>query len=372
VSEKTLVPLGPFHPLLSEPAFYQLVTEGERIVDVDVRMGYNHRGVELLSTRKTWKMCVELAARLGAGSAAAQSCAFVMAVEEIAGVAPPPRALYLRTLVLELERIASHLMWLGLFARAVGSDGVLSRALELREHVLDALEAATGSRVVCANATFGGVRQDVDSGLADKIRAVCDSLGPELGRLTRLVESDSVLVGRSRGVGVLTPEDAVALGAVGPVARAAAVPVDVRRDDPYAAYGELEWDVVTRDSGDVLAMTAVRLGELAQSVRIVSGCLDEMPEGEIRVPVGRVPAGEGFGRVESARGETLHYVLSNGGNSPVRHKVRAATYMNIPTLARRAVGATVADAALIIMSVDPSHACAERMLSVRRGACDGT
>jgi len=369
--QRTLVPLGPFHPLLAEPAFYQLVTEGERIVDLGVRMGYGHRGVELLSTRKTWKGCVELSARLGAGSAAAQSLAFVLAIEEIAGVKPPPRAERLRTVVLELERIASHLMWLGHFARAVGSDLIFARSWQLREEVLGTLEMLTGSRVVSSNATFGGVDLDIDGGMTDALRSLCERMGPEIEHLSRLVESDSVIAERTSGVGVLSADDAAALGAVGPVARAAGIAADIRRDDPYGAYGEIEWDVVTRTEGDVHAMTMVRLGELGQSVRIVSACLEDMPTGPVAVPVDRVPPGEGLGRVESPRGETFHYVLSDGGNSPVRHKIRAASYMNIPTLARRAVGETISDAALIIVSVDPSHTSAERMLRARCARRDG-
>jgi membrane-bound hydrogenase subunit alpha len=187
---------------------------------------------------------------------------------------------------------------------------------------------------------------------------------PKLDLLTGAVMDDPVIHARTKGVGILTKEDIIDYGAVGPTARASGIAIDVRRDDPYAAYPLVNWKVITSESCDVFAKAEVRLLEMYESVSIIEQCLEKMshtPEGDICNPVKNIPEGVGFGRAEAPRGEVFHFVKTDGSNSPVRHKVRAPSYVNIATFKKSCIGQTVADATIILAAVDPCYCCTERM-----------
>ena len=206
----------------------------------------------------------------------------------------------------------------------------------------------------------GGVRYDVLKEHVGPIKKSMDEAEKAVGMFKGAVMDDPVLQARLKGVGVLTRSEAVDWCVVGPTARASGVDIDVRRDDPYAAYDRVQWDVILREEGDVFAKTVVRLLEMEQSIRIVRQCLDQMPEGEIDAGVKDIPPGEGIGRVEAPRGECFHYVRGDGTNRPVRHKVRAPSYMNVASNQVGAVGGTVSDAAITLAAVDPCYCCTER------------
>ena len=363
---KTMINIGPFHPLQEEAEFFQLYVDGETVVDVDVRISYNHRGIEKLNESKTFDQVPFVVERVCGICSASHPLAYIQAVEEIAHVEVPERALYLRTIVNELERLHSHLLWVGLAGHFLGYNTVFMWAWKYREPVMDLLEAATGSRVNYANCKIGGVRRDMtDEQLAQIDKAVTELQGP-MEMITNAVLDDPVLHARLKKVGVLTPADAKAYGATGPTARGSNVPIDVRRDDPYAAYDRLDWKVITAPGGDVFGKAVVRLLENFEAVKIIKQCCAHLrgTKGEIDAKVEAIPPGEGVGHVEAPRGETFHYVRSDGSNRPVRHKIRAPSYVNIPTFKASCIGLQVPDVAITLASVDPCYSCTERLCSV--------
>ena len=364
MSHRTVVNIGPFHPLQEEAEFYQLYVEGETVVDMDVRISFNHRGIEKLDESKTFDQVPFVVERVCGICSASHPLAYILAVEDIAQVEVPERALYLRTIVNELERIHSHLLWAGLAGHFLGYNTVFMWAWKYREPIMEVLEIATGSRVNYANCKIGGVRRDIDDEQLKHIKKECtDLLGP-LDMLTKAVLDDPILHARLKGVGVLTPADVKAYGALGPTARGSGVPIDVRRDDPYAAYDRVDWQVHTAEGGDVLGKTVVRLLEVFEAVKIINECVDFLlknPGGDIDAKVEAIPPGEAIGHVEAPRGETLHYVRSDGSNRPVRHKVRAPSFNNIPTFKASCIGLKIPDVAITLAAVDPCYSCTERM-----------
>jgi len=364
MSHKTVINIGPFHPLQEEAEFFQLYVDGETVVDVDVRISYNHRGIEKLDESKTFDQVPFVVERVCGICSASHPLAYVQAVEEIAGVHVPERALYLRTIVNELERIHSHLLWVGLAGHFLGYNTVFMWAWKYREPVMEALETVTGSRVNYANCKIGGVRRDMtDEQLKQIDRACADLVGP-VEMLTNAVLDDPILHARLKKVGVLTPADAKLYGATGPTARGSGLPIDVRRDDPYAAYDRVDWQVCTAPDGGVFSKTVVRLLECFEAVKIIRQCCDYLlknPGGAIDVKVEAIPPGEGVGHVEAPRGETFHYVRSDGSNRPVRHKIRAPSFNNIPTFKASCIGLQIPDVAITLAAVDPCYSCTERM-----------
>ncbi|KPK84140.1 MAG: NADH:ubiquinone oxidoreductase [Phycisphaerae bacterium SM23_33] len=356
-----MINIGPFHPLQEEAEFFQLYVDGERVVDVDVRISYNHRGIEKLDESKTFDQVPFVVERVCGICSASHPLAYVQAVEDIAHVQVPERALYLRTIVNELERIHSHLLWVGLAGHFLGYNTVFMWAWKYREPILDALEVATGSRVNYANCKIGGVRRDMtDEQLKEIDRLATESYGP-VEMLTKAVIDDPVLHARLKNVGVLSKADARAYGATGPTGRGSGLPIDVRRDDPYAAYDRIDWQVHYEESGDVFAKAKVRLLETLEAVKIIQRAVRAIPGGEIDAKVQNIPPGEAVGHVEAPRGETFHYVRSDGSNYPVRHKVRAPSFNNIPTFKASCIGQEIADVAITLASVDPCYSCTERM-----------
>ncbi len=370
--KRTVIPIGPYHPLQEEAEFFQLHVEGEKVVDIDVEVGYNHRGIEKIAESRTYDQVPFLVERICGICSTSHPFAYVQAVEEIAGVEVPERALYIRTIIAELERLHSHLLWVGLAGHFLGYNTVFMWAWRYREPVLDIMEEVTGNRQNYAMMKVGGVRRDILDEDLPKIRKMVQDLGPTLDMFTGAILDDPVIHARTKGVGVLKPEDARAYGAVGPTARASGVAIDVRKDDPYAAYDRVKWDVITWQSGDVFGKAAVRLLELRESVKIILQCLDQMKPGEIDAKLKEIPPGEGIGHVEAPRGETFHYVRSDGSNRPVRHKVRAPSYTNVPTFKATCIGQTVSDVTIILAAVDPCYSCTERMAVIDRASRKGS
>ncbi|HUS46461.1 MAG TPA: NADH-quinone oxidoreductase subunit C [Phycisphaerae bacterium] len=356
-----LVNVGPFHPLQEEAEFFQLYCEGETVVDMDVRLAYNHRGIEELSTRMTWDQVPFLVERVCGICSASHPWAYIRAVESICGIEAPPRAEYLRTIVAELERLHSHMLWIGLAGHFLGYNTVWMWAWKYREPVMDILELITGSRIHYANNKIGGVRRDVPPDLYPEIRKAVDSIKKPLEMLTNAILDDPVLHARLKNVGVLSKEDALAYGVTGPTARGSGVDIDVRRDDPLGVYDRVEWSVIVQEAGDVFAKAVVRCLENFESIKIIEQCLDQIPEGLVETPVSHIPPGEGCGRYEAPRGETFHYVRSDGGAGPVRHKIRAPSYVNIPSFKASCIGQHIADVTITLAAVDPCYSCTERL-----------
>lgn len=364
MSHKAHIPIGPYHPLQEEPEFYKLVAEGERVVDIDVRIGWNHRGIEKLSESKSFDQSIFVVERICGICSSSHPIACVQAVEDICGVEIPERALYIRTITQELERLHSHLLWVGLAGHFLGYNTVFMWGWKYREPVCDIMETITGNRQNYAMMKVGGVRRDIEKEHIPYILKRLDELLLQMDMLKGAVLDDPVLHARLKGVGVLSKEDAIDFAALGPTARASGVDIDVRRDHPYAAYDRIKWNVITQPEGDVFAKTVVRILEIFESINIIRQCLDKMPGGPIDANVKDIPPGEGIGQVEAPRGECFHYMKSDGTNSPVRHKVRAPTYMNFPTFKKTVIGQTVSDATIILAAIDPCYCCTERMMVV--------
>ena len=285
-------------------------------------------------------------------------------MEEIVGCEVPERALYIRSIIAELERLHSHLLWVGLAGHFLGYNTLWMWAWKYREPVLDILELLTGNRNHYAMMKVGGVRRDIPPEKVEPTMKILNELEKKLDMLTKAVLDDPVLHRRLKGIGILTKKDIHDYSAVGPTARASGVAIDVRRDHPYGAYDRLDWKVITTESGDVFDKVVVRLLECFESIKIIRQCLERMPEGEIDAGVKEIPAGEGIGHAEAPRGETFHYVRSDGSNRPIRHKVRAPTYVNLPTCKASVVGEDIADATIILAAIDPCYCCTERMAVV--------
>ena len=358
---KTVISIGPYHPLQEEPEHFQLTVEGEKVVDIEVSVGYNHRGIEKLSERRSFDQATFVVERICGICSTSHPFAYTQAVEDIIPVEVPERAKYIRTIIAEGERIHSHLLWFGLAGHFLGYNTVYMWMWRLREEILDVMEILSGNRQNYAMFKPGGVRRDIkpeDIPLAIK---KIDSILPTVDRLKKAILDDPVLHARLKGIGTLTKEEAIAYCALGPTSRASGVARDVRKDAPYAAYDRVDWDMIVTANGDVWDKAVVRLLELYESIKIMKQCLFSLPGGEIDLNLKSIPPGEGIGAHEAPRGETFHYVRSDGTNRPARHKVRAPTFMNLPTLKATVPGSSIADAAIILAAIDPCYCCTERM-----------
>ena len=361
---KPILAVGPFHPLQEEMEFFQLTVDGETVTDIDARISYNHRGIEGLSETLQFDQVPFLVSRICGICSASHPLAYVQAVEEIAQVEVPDRARYVRTIINELERIHSHLLWVGLGGHFIGYDTVFMWAWKYREPVLDLLEEITGNRNNYGNVKVGGCREDIPDELIPKIQEEIDLLEKKTEMLTKAVLDDPVLHARLKGVGILTKEDAIQFAVTGPTARGSGVDIDVRHDDPYAAYSDLDWKVISQPEGDVFAKAVVRLLETLEAVKMIREALKKLPKGPVAVEVKEIPPGEGCGHAEAPRGETFHYVRSDGGNRPVRHKVRAPSYVNVPSFRASCIGQSIADVTITLAAVDPCYSCTERVAVV--------
>jgi len=360
------VPIGPQHPALKEPESFMVDLQGEKISAVTLRLGYNHRGIEKGCEGRTYVQDVYLVERVCGICSQSHSTAFVQAVEEIAGLELPRRAAYIRTLIAELERVHSHLLWLGVAGHEIGFDTLLMYTWRDRELVMDLLAELTGNRVHYGLNTVGGVRRDISPEQVPSILKVVDALEDRTKYYIELAMTEETLAQRLSGIGKLSKEDAVLLGAVGPTARASGVDRDTRRDDPYAAYGELEFQVVTDDRCDVFGRTVVRLGELMQTYSMIRQLVKQMPDGPITVKAPlRIPAGEAVSRYEAPRGEDVHYVKANGTDKPERVKIRAPTLANTQSVAKMLENGYLADLPIVVAAIDPCFSCTDRMIAVK-------
>ena len=367
MSKNIIIPVGPYHPLQEEPELFKLYCEGEIVRDIKWETGYNHRGIEKLSESKTYDEVFFLVERICGICSTSHPFAFANAVEEIVGIEVPDRAKYIRSFIGELERIHSHLLWVGLAGHFLGYNTVFMWAWKYREPVLDLFEMITGNRNSYAMFKVGGVRRDIENDKISAIQKVMDDLKKKTDLITGAVMDDPVIHARTKGVGILTKEDIVDFAAVGPTARASGIAIDVRKDDPYAAYPLVNWKVITAEEGDVFAKAKVRLLEMYESISIIEQCtegLKKEKEGEISVKVKEIPEGMGTGRAEAPRGEVFHFVVSDGSNSPARHKIRAPSYTNIATFKKSCIGQTISDATISLAAVDPCYCCTERLASV--------
>lgn len=366
---KITIPIGPQHPALKEPASFKITLNGEEIYSMDMRLGYNHRGIEKACEERSYIQGLYLIERICGICSHSHSTAYIQALEELAGLQVPKRGLYIRTLIAELERIHSHLLWLGVAAHEVGFDTLLMYTWRDRELVMDHLAEIGGNRVNYAVNTMGGVRRDLTPDEIAHILKDVDTLEERTKYYAQVATEETTLIARLSKIGYMSKADAEFLGAVGPTARACGVDRDVRRDDPYAAYGDVQFKVCVDTHCDVYGRVLVRVGELMESYSIIRQLMKNMPEGPIAVKSPRrIAAGEVFSRYEAPRGEDCHYVKSNGTDKPERVKIRAPTLANWRAVRKMIEGNYLADAPIIIAAIDPCFSCTDRAIELVRPA----
>ncbi len=366
---EVVLPIGPWHPVLEEPIHVRLYADGEKILDVDYRGFFVHRGIEKLGESKfKIRQLPYLAERICGICGFAHSTCYCQAIERALKIEVPERAEYIRTIMLELERIHSHLLIIGLICHALGFDGAFMHLWRIREGIMDLCEVLTGNRKMYSINTIGGVRWDIEDKHIPLILKEVRRVREELKSIEEFILRNRIYKQRCVGVGVIPKDLARKLCVVGPVARASGIPIDVRKDYPYAAYKYLSFRVPTYTEGDIDARVKVRIEEVYESISIIEQAVDKLPKGPIKVEEERIeftPGVWGYSLVEAPRGEVFHYVETQEGERLYRWKVRTPTFMNLPTIFYCLKGLTIADAVVFLKSLDPCISCTERIVRVR-------
>ena len=355
-TNELVINMGPQHPSTHGVLRVVLRLDGERVVDADVVIGYLHRGIEKLCENRDWTQIILLTDRMDYVAAATNNLGYCETVEKLMQLEVPRRARYIRTILAELQRIASHLVWLGTHAMDIGAVTVFLYCLRERELVLDLFEEYCGARLTYNAMRVGGLPGDLPPGWDRKAREICDLVDEKVVEYEQLLTQNRIWLERTRGVGVISAADAVAMGFCGPPLRASGVYRDVRVDEPYAAYAEMEFDVPVGTKGDTYDRYLVRLEEMRQSVRIIRQVIGGLPEGPVMGKVPRLikpPAGETYHANESPKGEIGYFIASDGkSTSPYRMRVRPPSFCNLQALPQLVRGHLVADVIALIGTID--------------------
>ncbi len=367
--------IGPTHPAFKEPVRFEFEVDGEHVLHADIDMGYTHRGIEHVSKERNFIQIIYLLERICGICSTSHPMAYCLAVENAAEIEVPARAKYIRTIVGELERLHSHLLWAGVAAHEVGFDTLFYTTWDIREKVMDCLEVISGNRVNYAMLTIGGVRRDIIGEVAEAVNKTVEYYSDLYSQLEDIMLNDMSLRLRTENVGILTYDEALKLCAVGPTARASGLAKDVRADYAVNAYPDIPWlkaitpnDVGKKPVGDIYDRIVVRVLEIKQSVDIIRFCMENMPGGEIVAEPKAVKVinqlkkvkAHGIGRYEGPRGEVSHYDILDNNECPVGVKVKAPTYSNIISWVPMFRGAEIADIPIIMSSIDPCIACSDR------------
>jgi NADH-quinone oxidoreductase subunit D len=367
VGDKFIIPIGPQHPALKEPGHFEFSVDGEIITGARMRLGYVHRGIEKATEERNWIQNLYLLERICGICSHTHTSAYSQGVEKLAHVEVPPRALAIRELVAGLERIHSHLLWLGVSAHEAGFDTLFMYSWRDRETVMNLLEELTGNRVNYSICLLGGVKHDIDTEQIASVHKALNYLEERIHYYLDIVTTDTAFLQRTRGIGRMTLEEAKRFGALGPTARASGVNRDVRVDAPYGAYHRYPVNIVTDERGDLEARFVVRMKELLVTCATLRTIVDNLPVGEIATRFPRkIPEGETVSRVEAPRGEVFYFIKSGGGESPVRLKVRTPSLCNWTSVLNKVVGHQLADVPMLIAGMDPCFSCNDRMITVLR------
>ena len=359
---------------------FRITVEGEEIVDVDVRSGYNHRGIEWLGLRRNWIQILYLAERICGICSWVHPFCYTQAAEDACNIEVPERADFIRVIIAELERIHSHLLWVGIAGYEIGYDTILHITWQVREKILDLLEFLTGNRINYGMGMIGGVRRDIEEKHILKIDENLKYYKEAADQLINIGLHDKTIEKRMKNCGILPRKDALELSILGPTTRGSGVRKDVRQDEGYAAYGDIgvkavvPQDILGSVTGDVFDRTVVRLVELKQSVEIIENALDMMPSGPVmyeKKPLKLIKqmqkeSGEGIGMHEAPRGEVIQYIRADASDKPARWKIRSPTINNLLACRPMLLGDQIADIPIVVASIDPCISCTDRVTIVER------
>ena len=355
-TEELVINMGPQHPSTHGVLRVVLRLDGEKVVSSDVFIGYLHRGIEKLSENRNWTQIILLTDRMDYVSAATSNVGYCETVEKLMQIEVPRRARYIRTAICELQRIASHCLWIGTHAMDIGAMTVFLYAFRERELILDLFEEYCGARLTYNSMRIGGLPLDIPIGWDKKVLAFCDIMSEKVGEYETLLTHNRIWLERTKGIGVISAEQAVAIGLSGPPLRGSGVAKDVRKDEPYAAYDEMTFEVPIGTAGDTYDRYLVRLEEFRQSIKIIRQAMEGLPEGPIVGKVPRLikpPAGETYHAIESPKGELGYFIVSDGkSTNPYRFRVRPPSFCNLQGLRRLVKGHLVADVVALIGSLD--------------------
>lgn len=353
--ETTIINMGPQHPSTHGVLRLMVRLDGETVVKMAPVIGYLHRGTEKIAESRTYTMLIPYTDRLDYLSSMYMNLGYVRAVEKLLDIEVPSRARYLRTAVAELQRIASHLVWLGSYCGDLGALTIFLYVFREREAILDLFEKLCGARMTYNYIRFGGVMADCPEGWKGEVESYLRLQEERLKEYEGILTDNPIFRVRNEGIGYVSGEDAINLGLSGPSLRGSGVAFDVRKDEPYEAYGEVDFSAVTEPAGDCMARYLVRINEIRESIKIIRQCLNLMEPGEVAAKLPRVlkpAAGEAYARVEAPRGDFGVFVVSDGSTNPVRVRFRSPSFANLSALDRLCRGVKIADVVAILGSID--------------------
>ncbi len=354
-ANELVINMGPQHPATHGVLRVKLKLDGERVLGSECIIGYLHRGIEKIAENRNYVQFAPYVDRMDYVAAVTNGMGYVEAVEKLLGAEVPPRAQYTRTILAELQRIASHLLWLGTHALDLGAMTPVFYTFREREEVLRIFEKYCGARLTTHAFRIGGLQYDLYDEFEKDAVKFCDYFIPKVDEYEELLTTNRIWVNRTKGVGVLTAEDAIAIGATGPLLRGSGVKWDVRKAQPYEAYDKVEFEVPVGVHGDTYDRYLVRLQEMRQSVRIIRQCVERLAPGPILGKVGKVikPApGEVYHSIEGPKGELGYFVVSDGTTTPYRVRVRPPSFVNLQAFDKMVRGHLVADVVAIIGTID--------------------
>jgi NADH-quinone oxidoreductase subunit D len=354
-STELVLNMGPQHPSTHGVLRVVLKLDGEKVLGLDCVIGYLHRGVEKIGENRTYAMFAPYTDRMDYVASVSNGLGYCLAVEKLIGVQAPPRAEYIRVIMTELCRIASHDVWLGTHALDLGAMTPVFYAFRDREEILKIFEKYCGARLTTHAFRIGGCQYETYDGFEKDVKAFCDFVTPKIEEYEALLSGNRIWIERTRNVGVLKGDDCIALGVTGPVLRASGVKWDLRKAQPYSGYDKFDFEIPVGTNGDTYDRYLVRIAEMKQSVRIIRQAVENIPEGPIMAKVPKVlkpPAGEVYVSIEAPKGELGYFIVSDGSTQPYRMRVRPPSFVNLQALDKMCRGQLIADVVAVIGTLD--------------------
>ena len=354
-ADEVILNMGPQHPSTHGVLRVKLKLDGEKVISSECIIGYLHRGVEKIGENRTYAQFAPYVDRTDYVAAVSNGLGYCEAVEKLLGAEAPPRARWVRTILTELQRIASHLLWLGTHALDIGAMTPVFYCFREREEILKIFEKYCGARLTTHAFRIGGLLYETYDGFEEDVKKFCHDFLNRVDEYEELLTENRIWIQRTQGVGILTADDAIAMGASGPVLRGSGVKWDIRKAFPYAAYDQFEFDIPVGENGDTYDRYLVRMQEMRQSHRIVLQAIDSIPSGPIAARIGKVlkpPPGEVYHSIEAPKGELGYYIVSDGSTQPYRLRIRPPSFVNLQMLDQMIQGLLVADVVAVIGTLD--------------------